>query len=381
MGPTTATMGMLLPQEAQELNAIANGGPGFDVKSYPYETSENVQSYLPSCFLLDTLVGSQCLWDGGYSGPAIYSDTLCIVIVVNALSVPLKLSGNVLFNTNNLGETLGEQWVSPSGVDLDPSTGGLTTQPTANTVPAADKDGGMGYAIWAFCNSHQNGAVNFGMTFQVPIPNYSPSTLSLAVKLWAADENSLFMDASADPQALTNTAYYDETYPAIANTTVPSPLNGTPDPTYGSWMASGRLQAIDSTQNHVLVVSVGAPVTIAYTVGDGDTLRGIAQRYGITLEVLEAANPQITNPDVIGDGEVIGIPSQNPYNITTEYSVVSGDTLAGIAQRYGMTLATLEAANPQITNPNVIGDGMVIHVPGQVFSSVNQFVPPTAVPA
>jgi spore coat assembly protein SafA len=40
----------------------------------------------------------------------------------------------------------------------------------------------------------------------------------------------------------------------------------------------------------------------------GDTLSGIAERFGVSLSDLEKANPQITNPDLIFPGQVIIIP-------------------------------------------------------------------------
>jgi nucleoid-associated protein YgaU len=44
--------------------------------------------------------------------------------------------------------------------------------------------------------------------------------------------------------------------------------------------------------------------------------------------------------------------------------VQPGDTLSGIAgQFFGVTLSALEAANPQITNPNLIVPGQVIRIP------------------
>ncbi|HEY6022325.1 MAG TPA: LysM domain-containing protein [Candidatus Paceibacterota bacterium] len=46
------------------------------------------------------------------------------------------------------------------------------------------------------------------------------------------------------------------------------------------------------------------------------------------------------------------------------YTVVSGDVLSRIAKRYGVSLSTLAAANPQITNLNKIRVGQVINIPG-----------------
>lgn len=56
--------------------------------------------------------------------------------------------------------------------------------------------------------------------------------------------------------------------------------------------------------------AVGADVsgTETYTVRKGDTLWGIAKRYGVTLTDLIAANPQIKNPNLIYPGNEVVIP-------------------------------------------------------------------------
>jgi nucleoid-associated protein YgaU len=50
------------------------------------------------------------------------------------------------------------------------------------------------------------------------------------------------------------------------------------------------------------------PTTVTHTIAPGDTLFGIAVQYGVTVEQILAANPQITNPNLIQVGQVIVIP-------------------------------------------------------------------------
>ncbi len=96
-----------------------------------------------------------------------------------------------------------------------------------------------------------------------------------------------------------------------------------------------------------------------YTVVPGDTMWNIAIKYGVGLNELLNANPQITNTGLIFPGQTINIPSANQ----STYTVMSGDTMWNIASKYKIGLNQLLNANPQITNSNLIFPGQMINIP------------------
>jgi LysM repeat protein len=108
-----------------------------------------------------------------------------------------------------------------------------------------------------------------------------------------------------------------------------------------------------------------------YRTQSGDTMSGIAAKFNISLSALEAANPQIADPNKIFPNEIIHVPvspgsphgptSVPPHVVT--YVVQSGDTKGAIAHAHNVSLAALEAANPQVTNPDLIHSGEVLNIP------------------
>ncbi|GEM_PF-667653 len=121
-----------------------------------------------------------------------------------------------------------------------------------------------------------------------------------------------------------------------------------------------------SGENEHVAMNPPCPNGQLYTVRSGDTMFSIARRANISLQRLIDANPQITDPNVIRPGQVICIPagSDMPCPGGRLYRVVAGDTMYSIAQRFGVTLDALIRANPQITNPNEIFPGQEICIPG-----------------
>ncbi len=98
-----------------------------------------------------------------------------------------------------------------------------------------------------------------------------------------------------------------------------------------------------------------------YTVVSGDTLSGIASKYGTTYQKLAEYNG-IADPNKIYPGQQIKIPgSSNKGSNATYYTVVSGDNLTKIANRYGTTVNQLVSWN-NIANANLIYPGQKLRV-------------------
>ena len=107
----------------------------------------------------------------------------------------------------------------------------------------------------------------------------------------------------------------------------------------------------------------GAGTTVTHVVQPGENLFRIALKYGTTVEAIAATNG-IVNPNVVYVGQQLTIPqgSVTPGPGIRYHVVQPGETLSGIAMRYGTTPWTIAAANG-IANINYVYAGQTLRIP------------------
>lgn len=106
-----------------------------------------------------------------------------------------------------------------------------------------------------------------------------------------------------------------------------------------------------------------------YTVANGDTLSGIADRFGVSQSALASANG-IADPYLLQVGQQLRIPEGGDGSGSaaaangSNYNVVSGDTLSGIADMFGISSTAIASANA-LSNPNSLRDGQQLAIPAR----------------
>jgi cell wall-associated NlpC family hydrolase len=132
---------------------------------------------------------------------------------------------------------------------------------------------------------------------------------------------------------------------------------------YAAAVGGGVSLPLDDTANAV-------PSTRTYEVQSGDTLAGIADTFGVDVDTILSSNG-IDDPNTIHPGSELRILPVKGL----EYEVSSGETLADIAYKYQVDLGLLLDYN-DLNDPDVIHIGSKLVVPGGKLRA--EFIPTPA---
>lgn len=189
-----------------------------------------------------------------------------------------------------------------------------------------------------------------------PTPG-SPASPSASIS--QAGHGSVMTQTSTPEAVLPTTAPAAATEAAVP--TIPSPnpvVSPMPQPSFTATPSS----ALASTPT----IAPG----VVHVVVEGDTISGIAEKYGVTEDSIVRYNG-LSSPDDLHIGQKINIPipsSPRPAGTPTsepyvKYTVKEGDTLSGIADRYGVTVDSIVRYNGLSSADDLsIGDEITIPV-------------------
>lgn len=129
--------------------------------------------------------------------------------------------------------------------------------------------------------------------------------------------------------------------------------------TNGETTAIGTADSADNAQ--------ATGQAVSHVVQPGETLYGIAQKYGVDANAIAQAN-NVTNRNQLRVGQKLDIPGITVRDAAAAlgrvHIVQSGESLTAIAQLYGVTAEEVISFN-NISNPDAIYVGQELVIPGQ----------------
>ena len=114
-------------------------------------------------------------------------------------------------------------------------------------------------------------------------------------------------------------------------------------------------------------------IATTYKIQPDDTFYKLAIRYGVTVDDLKMANPDV-NETKLKVGQEINIP-QKPKAAPKEHVVQKGEYLSVLASKYGVSVKEIVEANPQIKNPDSVPIGTKLTIPEPKPQVINSNMP------
>lgn len=125
-----------------------------------------------------------------------------------------------------------------------------------------------------------------------------------------------------------------------------------------------RVSPVATSEEQAQVV----PASRTYTVVSGDSLSGIANAYSVSVEALMATNGISSSRNILSIGKELKIPETGQGVLVfapRTHTVVSGDSLSKISYKYGVTIDSIRDLNGIPRTSNLIRIGESLKIPGR----------------
>ena len=115
----------------------------------------------------------------------------------------------------------------------------------------------------------------------------------------------------------------------------------------------------------MFVTTATANADTIHKVVANDTVSGLAQKYGVSIQSIEQLNNINKQTGLIYQGQDLKIPTKDANeNDVQNYTVQAGDSLWAISQKFGMTVSQLQKLNNIPANDTLIHPGQILKVYG-----------------
>ena len=198
-----------------------------------------------------------------------------------------------------------------------------------------------GDSLWSIANKY-----NTNVNELKELNNLTSNSLSIGQKLKLPTNNN------------SNETSYTNTYTVKKGDSLYS-IAKKYDTTVDKLKTTNNLTSNNLSIGQVLKIpGTSTDLSNTHTVSKGETLYGIASKYGVSVDDIKKLN-NLTST-TLNIGQVLLLSGTTEENIINTYTVKKGDTLYGVASKYNLTIDELKSLNNLVSNTLSVGQTLKI---------------------